>query len=343
MKILRVGLNGFGRIGRAITRIASEFDDIEIVAINDIEPDLQNLGYLLRYDSVYGRFASDIQVNEGFISVDGTSVDFFSERRIQDVPWENYDLDIVIEASGVSDNVLGAKELTQTSKVPKIVVTNAHKSVDSTVVISVNDAEFNADLHSVVSSSICDVNAIAPVLHFVDKHFGVDSALISTLHPWLSYQNLLDGPISSVASPGHNWSDYALGRSSVGNLIPKDTTAGGAAERVLPQLAGRIDAISYRVPTHIVSASDFSINLKKSVSISDLEDIFFRAAEIWPEVIAVNKEALVSGDFAMTSQSCIIDLNKTKIVGGKFVKLISWYDNEWAYSNRVLDVARLIG
>lgn len=343
MKILRVGLNGFGRIGRAIMRIASEFDDIKIIVVNDIEPDLENLGYLLRYDSVYGRFAKNIQINEGSISVDGTNIDFFSNQKIENVPWENYDLDIVIEASGVSHNVLGAKELTQTSRVPKIVVTNAHKSVDSTVVISVNDAEFNTDLHSVVSSSICDVNAIAPVLHFIDKHFGVDSALISTLHPWLSYQNLLDGPISSVASPGHSWSDYALGRSSVGNLIPKDTTAGGAAERVLPHLAGRIDAISYRVPTHIVSASDFSINLKKSVSISDLEDIFCRAAEIWPEVIAVNKEALVSGDFVMTAQSCIIDLNKTKIVGGKFVKLISWYDNEWAYSNRVLDVARLIG
>jgi glyceraldehyde 3-phosphate dehydrogenase len=343
LKILRVGLNGFGRIGRAIARIASEFDDIQIVVVNDIESDLQNLGYLLRYDSVYGRFARHIQVNEDSITIDGTKVDFFSERRIQDVPWENYDLDIVIEASGVSDNVLAAKELTQTSRVQKVVVTNGHKSVDSTIVMSVNDAEFNSDIHSVVSSSICDVNAIAPVLHFIDKHLGVDSALISTLHPWLSYQNLLDGPISSVASPGHNWSDYALGRSSVGNLIPKDTTAGAAAERVLPQLAGRIDAISYRVPTHIVSASDFSINLKKSVSISDLEDIFCKAAEIWPQVIAVNKEALVSGDFAMTAQSCIIDLNKTKIVGGKFVKLISWYDNEWAYSNRVLDVARLIG
>lgn len=312
------------------------------MVVNDIESDLENLGYLLRYDSVYGRFEKEVNAAKQGINIDENHIGFHSEKDIRDVPWKDYDLDLIIEATGVSNNVLGARDLVSKAAVPKVVVTNADKSVDITIVISVNNSEYNKAIHSVVSSSICDVNAIAPVLSILDEHFGVASALISTLHPWLSYQNLLDGPISSVASPGHSWSDYALGRSSVGNLIPKETTAGTATQRVLPSLMGKIEAISYRVPTHIVSASDFSINLNKSITFSNIEEVFNDATNLWPNVISLNKEALVSGDFAKMIQSCIIDLNKTKIINGNFVKLISWYDNEWAYSNRVLDVARLI-
>ena len=300
------------------------------------------MNYLLKYDTVYGRFQRNVETFQNSLKIDTNEVIFYSAGNIQDVPWEIYNLDLVIEASGVSNNILGAKTLIETSKVPKIVVTNSHNLVDTTIIISVNESHYDKKIHNIVSSSICDANAIAPVLHFLDKALGVDTALISTLHPWLSYQNLLDGPISSVASPGHNWTDYALGRSSVGNLIPKDTTASKATIRVMPHLQGRIDAISFRVPTHIVSASDFSINTRKSASFEDLKEIFAEAASLWPSVIKINDEALVSGDFAKTVQSCIVDLNKTKIVGGKFIKLLSWYDNEWAYSNRVLDVARKI-
>lgn len=310
--------------------------------MNDIESDIDNLSYLLKYDTVYGRFERNVKSFQNSLNIDSDEIVFYSASNIQEVPWETYDLDLVIEASGVSNNILQAKTLIETSKVPKIVVTNSHNLVDTTIVISVNESQYDKNMHNLVSSSICDANAIAPVLHFLDKALGVDSALVSTLHPWLSYQNLLDGPISSVASPGHNWSDYALGRSSVGNLIPKDTTAGSATLRVMPQLLGRLDAISFRVPTHIVSASDFTINTRKSASFEDIKEIFTEAATLWPRVIKVNEEALVSGDFAKTVQSCIVDLNKTKIVGGKFIKLLSWYDNEWAYSNRVLDVARKI-
>lgn len=300
------------------------------------------MSYLLKYDTVYGRFERNVETFQNSLKIDTNEVIFYSAGNIQDVPWEIYNLDLVIEASGVSNNILGAKTLIETSKVPKVVVTNSHNLVDTTIVISVNESHYDKKVHNIVSSSICDANAIAPVLHFLDKALGVDTALVSTLHPWLSYQNLLDGPISSVASPGHNWSDYALGRSSVGNLIPKDTTAGKATIRVLPHLQGRLDAISFRVPTHIVSASDFSINTRKSASFENLKEIFAEAASSWPRVIKINEEALVSGDFAKTVQSCIVDLNKTKIVGGKFFKILSWYDNEWAYSNRVLDVARKI-
>ena len=310
--------------------------------VNDIESDLENLNYLLRYDTIYGRFSKDSKVSGNSILFDEKVMHFHAQKNIENVPWESYDLDILIEASGVSQNIIQGKELIGAKKARKIVVTNAHKSVDATIIMSVNEKEYSTQNHSVVSSSICDANAIAPVLHFLDQSLGVENALISTLHPWLSYQNLLDGPISSVASPGHNWSDYALGRSSVGNLIPKDTTAGAATCAVLPHLRNKIDAISYRVPTHIVSASDFSINLIKSATIKDIGEIFLEAAMNWPNVISVNREALVSSDFAQTKHSCIIDIGKTKIVNGKFIKLISWYDNEWAYSNRVLDVARLI-
>jgi glyceraldehyde 3-phosphate dehydrogenase len=340
--MVRIGINGFGRIGRVLTRIALEQRDVEIVVINELDKDVANLAYLLKYDSLYGRLEGDVRADATTLTALGRTIPVFAYRDIRDVRWENYGVDVVIEATGVSANADAAHEMVAGGRVPKVVVTNAHKRVDTTIVVGVNDDAYDAARHHVVSSSICDANAVAPLLHQVDQAWGVDAAFITTLHPWLSYQNLLDGPVSSVASPGHAWQDYSLGRASVINLIPKDTTAATATCVVLPQLAGAIEAISFRVPTHIVSASDLAIKLRRPTSAAEVNAHFAEAAARRPSVMTLERESLVSSDYIRTRQSCIVDARRTKVIGDQFLKMVTWYDNEWGYSNRVLDVARLV-
>jgi glyceraldehyde 3-phosphate dehydrogenase len=340
---LRIGINGFGRIGRAIFRRLLQLNHIDAVIVNDAEKDLVNLAYLLRFDSIYGRLSESVIVKEKTLSVGKRhDVFFYSSDRIEEVPWENFQVDVVIEATGVESNILGSHTLVDQNRVKKVIVTNAHHSVDKTIVMSVNESSYMPQFHNVVSSSICDANAIAPVLYHLDAFAGIEYATVTTLHPWLSYQNLLDGPVSSVSNPGHNWQEYSLGRSSVGNLILKSTTAAEATLKVLPQLKGRLEAISFRVPTSNVSASDFSIVLSRATSIEEIQEHLNKVSLAHGEVIALNGESLVSGDFSGMNQSCVIDLTKMSLAQGKHLKVISWYDNEWAYSCRVLDVAELI-
>jgi glyceraldehyde 3-phosphate dehydrogenase len=340
--MIRVGLNGFGRIGRVVTRILAEHPDIQLVVVNELDTDVANFAYLLKYDSLYGRFAQPVEVagNRALRIGDG-QVDFVSYNDIRDVGWNSYGVDVVIEATGVNANGLGAHELTRSGAVPKVVVTNAHREVDATVIMGVNDDRYDPAKHHVISSSICDANAVAPLLHHLDKRWGIEAAYITTLHPWLSYQNLLDGPISSVASPGHSWRDYSLGRASVMNLIPKDTTAAWATIAVLPALAGRVEAISFRVPTHLVSASDVSIKLKAGTSVPEINAHFNDLSRRYPRVLGFEMDHLVSSDYMRTTQSCIVDGRRTRVLNDSFVKMVTWYDNEWGYGNRVVDVVRL--
>jgi glyceraldehyde 3-phosphate dehydrogenase len=340
---IRVGINGFGRIGRATFRRILQLDGIDVVVVNDTERDLENLVYLLRFDSVYGRLNEVVTLNDAVMDVsDKQSVKFHSFSSIQDVPWKEFDVDVVVEATGVEANIKSAHHLVARGLVDRVVVTNSHQSVDETIIISVNESLYDPSLHKVVSSSICDANAIAPVLYHLDQLVGIEHASVTTLHPWLSYQNLLDGPISSVANPGHSWQEYSLGRSSVGNLILKSTTAAAATLRVLPGMQGKLDAISFRVPTANVSASDFSIVLQRPSTVDEIQAHLMSVSEQYSDVISLNSEALVSGDFSQMVQSCVIDLTKMTLSNQKHLKLVSWYDNEWAYSCRVLDVVILV-
>jgi len=340
--MVRIGLNGFGRIGRVLMRIAISEPDIEVVTVNELDQDVANLGYLLKYDSLYGRLDEEIVADGTALVMSGRRIPVTAHRDIRDVRWEDTGVDVVIEATGVSANADAAHEMVAGGRVPKVVVTNAHKRVDATVVVGVNDCQYDPSRHHVVSSSICDANAIAPLLHQVDLGWGVEAAFVTTLHPWLSYQNLLDGPISSVASPGHAWKDYSLGRASVINLIPKDTTAGQATCAVLPHLTGAIEAISFRVPTHIVSASDLAIKLRHPTTVEEVNARFAEVARMRPRMMTLERESLVSSDYIRTRQSCIVDARRTRVIDGRFLKMVTWYDNEWGYSNRVLDVARLV-
>jgi glyceraldehyde 3-phosphate dehydrogenase len=340
--MIRIGINGFGRIGRALTRILLNSSDIQLVVINELDNDIDNLSYLLKYDTLYGRLGIDVSVDKHSLVINNEFIPVFSVEKITDVKWDKYNLDVLIEASGVGLNVGLAHELISKQIVPKVVVTNASSNVDKTIIVGVNEHEYEPSKHHVISSSICDANAVAPLLNLVDKNWGIEAVFLTTLHPWLSYQNLLDGPVSSILSPGHSWGDYSLGRASASNLIPKDTTAGVATSVVLPHLSSVIEALSFRVPTHIVSASDLAIKLKKSTTISDVNNCFEEIAKKYPHVFCLEKEALVSSDYTGAQQSCIVDARRTKVIGGTFLKMVAWYDNEWGYSNRVLDVARLV-
>jgi len=226
--------------------------------------------------------------------------------------------------------------------VKKIIITHSPKDhIDQTLIIGANEDSYISDEHNVISASICDANACAPVLNLINNEIGIKDGFITTLHPWLGYQNLTDGSLKSISSPGHYWTDFALGRASNDSLIPKPTTLMSAINAALPNFNSEIHAMSFRVPTAIVSASDITLTINKAIQKDHLIESFLDLQKKYPRVIAINQESLVSIDFKGINQSCVIDLRWLKIYNDK-IKLILWYDNELGYSNRVVDVAKLI-
>lgn len=340
--MIKIGLNGFGRIGRAITRIADEDGGIEIVVINEIDPDVENSVYLLKYDSTYGRFAGNVASAGNGLLINGRQVDMFAERHGIDVPWEKYGIDVLIDATGIRENVEAAAAIIKRG-VPKVVVTHSpRQNIDITIIKGVNEKDYNPQIHHVISSSICDASAVTPILFEIDNKWGIENAFVTTLHPWLSYQNLVDGSVKSISSPGHYWKDYSLGRNSTMSLIPKDTTAAAAAIRVCPQLDGKIDAISFRVPTSIVSGSDLTVQLSNDASLEDVKAHFKSLAQRGDDVFEYQTDHLVSIDHLGTKKSAVVDANNLKVLNKRMIKMVVWYDNEWGYSNRVVDIAHLV-
>jgi glyceraldehyde 3-phosphate dehydrogenase len=334
-KKIKIAINGFGRIGRAIAKINAQRDYFDLVLINDINPHLDNLAYLFRYDSTYGRFNGTVENTEEALIINGKNVTCTAQRHLRDVPWSQYQPDVVIDASGVASNVVEAKRLIKEGATNKVVVTHSSSDADHEVIMGVNDETLTSQ-HRVVSNSICDANAIAHVLKWLDDEYGIEGGALTTLHPWLSYQNLVDGPSISQSIPGIVWADYALGRASVDSLIPKNTTAMIATEQVLPHLKGKILSFSYRIPTNIVASSDITLNLSKNVKEEELRDFFFRKCAN-SSYVKINTESLVSLDYEQEEASAILDMQWLK-VKGKMMKIILWYDNEWGYSARVLDL-----
>lgn len=340
--MIRVGINGFGRIGRALARIIYNHDDIMLVAINDIDPLIDNHAYLLKYDSIYGRFNKPVEIKgKSKLIINNGEVRFYAKNNISQVPWHENDLDVVIDSSGTESNVLQARKILN-AKLRKVVITHSSDKVDSTIVLGANECAYNANKHHVVSSSICDATAIAPVLNVLNEHLGIKNCFVTTLHPWLSYQNVLDGSLVSVSSPGHYWQDYGLGRSSVGNLIPKDTTAAKATIKVLPVMEGKLDAMSFRTPTHIVASSDITVFVKRKTSKEEVNSIFKDVSDKNPRIFGFVNDHLVSLDYLAGEKSAFIDGRWTKVMSGSIIKVVIWYDNEWGYSSRVLDIVRFI-
>ena len=340
---MKIGINGFGRIGRAIVRKALESQGIEVAVINELDSNLENLAYLLAFDTIYGRLDNIVSAEGGTLNIDDHCIPVFHRENLEEVPWQKFGVDVLIEATGVAKNVVSCRRLLDSGHLTRVVVTNASQNVDKTILIGVNCHTFEPREHPIVSSSICDANAILPILNILEQHWGIESAFITTLHPLLAYQNVTDGTLNSISNPGHSWTDFSLGRATYNNLIPKDTTAGTACLTVLPALKGRLDAISFRVPTQIVAASDFSVNVREPISVESFHAKVETLATAFPNVVALEQRPLVSSDHKGMDQSCIVDGRRTKVIGEHFVKIVSWYDNEWGYSCRVLDVAKLIG
>ena len=336
---VRIGINGLGRIGRAILRITLANPNCEVVAINDINPDINNMAYLIKYDSTYGRLAENVEVENGNICINkNLKIKTFHQPHIEDVPWSSKQVDIVIDASGVKRNLQFAKKI-KDQGVKFCVVTNSPDAVDKTIIIGVNESSIDPENDFIISSSICDANAFVPAANILEKFFGIDHGFLTTLHPWLSYQNLLDGPSISYATPGEIHDHYALGRASVGNLIPKTTSAISASCKVLKSIEGKFLSLSYRIPTAVVSTADISVKLKKKTSAAEIKEIFKQEEGKQNFKIFCNsEEALISADFAQNDYSCILDHRWIMVNDQNYAKLILWYDNEWGYSSRVVDL-----
>ena len=344
--MLRVAINGFGRIGRAVFRINEERQAFKVVAINDIQPNIRNHAYLMQFDSMYGRFTGSIRADEtdSSIYVNDQVVRFYSYSDISKIPWHNDEIDVIIDSSGSSENLMLSHQIIESGSVSHIVVTNApKKAVDKTIVFGVNESSFNYDEDRLVASSICDVNAIAPVLKLLDEYYGVREGFITILHPWLSYQNLLDGLASSVSSSVHPWDDFSLARASTTNLIPKNTTLVPALEEIIPKITPCLEAMSFRVPTAIVSAADITLRLNHHTNIQELHDLFQLQAFNQDSIFGFADNQQVSIDFAGTKQSVHVDPRWVKVSQENSIKLVLWYDNEWGYGHRVVDLVQLIG
>lgn len=343
MSQLRIGINGFGRIGRAVTRICQMGDELNIAAVNDIDPNIENHAYLFEYDTTYGQYDGEVSVNGEIVTIDDNAIRFYAEEAIENVPWEDQNVDVVVGSSGVHRNVFGSRDLVEEDRVSKVVITHEpDEGVDQTIIFGVNENTYDPEEHNIVGSSICDANALAPAINILDEEFGVQQGFVTTLHPWLFYQNLVDGSVRSVSSPGHFWDDFQLGRASDKNLIPKETTAVEAIGAVRPEIPQKVNAMSFRIPTAIVSISDVTLTLEGDSTTDEVKQLFKKCSEEQPRVFGYNEKPLVSSDFKGIEQSMIFDARWADVQQGNNLHMILWYDNEWGYSERVVDTIKLV-
>lgn len=343
--MIKVGINGLGRIGRAIFRVNQLKKYFDVVVINDINPDIDNIAYTLNYDTLYGRLDSLFRSEEDSLIDDlGGSIHISHENNICNVDWSHYDVDYVIDASGVFDNVKHAKDLIEKGSVKRIFITHSADDVDFSMVLGANEDQFDIHNHKVISTSICDATALGPVLSAINKTFGIDNGYVTTLHPWLNYQNLMDGPSSSWSVPGEIYHHYALGRSVDGNMIPKPTSAVKATCRVVEGLTEQmIGSFSYRTPTAIIGSADITLNLRNKTDKAAIIALFEKIENTQGvKIIHNNIDPLVSLDFLQSEYSAIVDHRWTDVISDSLLKMVLWYDNEWGYSSRVVDQAHYV-
>ena len=341
---LRIGINGLGRIGRQLFKLASNETDIQIVGINEINPDINNWAYMLNFDSIYGKFKNKVKAINNNLVINKDEIKTSSCSSIKDIPIEEWDIDILVDCTGILENVINSKYLIKNKKTKKILITHSPDEVDFTMILGVNENQYNDKKHNIVASSICDATAIAPVTKIVNELFNIENGFVTTLHPWLSYQNLMDGPSSSWSVPGKVYHHYALGRSAISGLIPKPTSAMDAVFKVLPELnSSKVGSFSYRTPTQIVGSADITYYLEKKVSKSTLLDIFYEYEESqkYP-ILKITDEPLISNDYIGEKYSAILDLRWFEVIDNKLIKLVLWYDNELGYSYNVMNQLKFI-
>ncbi|PYP87335.1 MAG: type I glyceraldehyde-3-phosphate dehydrogenase [Blastocatellia bacterium AA13] len=328
---IKVGINGFGRIGRNVFRAAMDNPEIEFVGINDIT-DTRTLAHLLKYDSVLGNLDASIKHGDNQITVDDNKFVVFSERDPGKIDWESVGAEIVVESTGLFTNrEQAAKHLHGTVK--KVVISAPAKNEDVTIVLGVNDEKYNPKEHHVISNASCTTNCLAPIAKVLHDNFTIKSGLMTTVHSYTNDQQLLDLP--------HK--DLRRARAAALSIIPTSTGAAKAIGLVLPELKGKLDGISLRVPTPNVSVVDLVAVVEKEASKESVNAAMKKAADgPLRGILAYSDEPLVSADFRRNSNSSILDTEYTNVMDGKLVKLLSWYDNEWGYSCRVVDLIKFI-
>ncbi len=325
---IKVGINGFGRIGRNVYRAAMGNKNIEIVAVNDLT-DAKTLAHLLKYDSVLGNLHADVKAGEGTISVNGKEIKVFSQRDPAQIPWGSVGAEFVVESTGFfTDKAKAVAHLKETVK--KVVISAPATGEDLTIVLGVNEDKYDPKNHHVVSNASCTTNCLAPFAKVLHDKFGIVKGLMTTIHSFTNDQVTLDFP--------HK--DLRRARAASLNMIPTSTGAAKAIGLVMPDLKGKLDGLSIRVPTPVVSVVDLVAEVGKTVTKDDINNVLKEAAKSpkLDKYLDVTDEPLVSLDFKGNSHSSIVDSLSTYVSGGNLVKVLSWYDNEWGYSNRVVDL-----
>ncbi len=329
----RIGVNGFGRIGRQVTKaIIEEYtDDLEIVAVNDLT-DNETLAHLLKYDSTYGIFDADIGTTEDSISIAGREIAAYAERDPSNIPWGEHGVDIVVESTGVFRDAEQARAHLEAGA-KKVIISAPGKNEDLTIVLGVNDELYDPARHHIVSNASCTTNCVAPVAKVLNENFGINHALMTTVHAYTNDQNILDGPHS----------DLRRARSAGLSIIPTTTGAARAVSLVIPELKGKIDGFALRVPTPTVSLVDLTVDFESDVSVESINQAFMAAADGSLEgILGYTEEPLVSVDYRQNSHSAVVDGLSTLTSGPRLGKVIAWYDNEWGYSVRTVDLCVLM-
>lgn len=329
---VKVGINGFGRIGRNAFRAAMNRSDIEIVAVNDLT-DAETLAMLLEYDSVHGHLNADIQADGHAITVNGKRIEVLAERDPGNLPWAKLGVDIVIESTGFFTDKTKAEAHITNGGAKKVIISAPAKNEDVTVVMGVNEGSYDPANHHVISNASCTTNCMAPVVKVLDETFGVERGLMTTVHSYTNDQKILDLPHS----------DMRRARAAALSIIPTTTGAAKAVTLVLPHLKGKLNGFSFRVPTPNVSVIDFVADLKTSATVEEVNAALKAAAEgPLKGILGYTEKPLVSRDFNGDPQSSIVDALSTMVMDGNMVKVISWYDNEWGYSNRLIDLTSYV-
>jgi len=329
---IKVGINGFGRIGRNVVRAGLNNPDIEFVAANDLT-DTKTLAHLFKYDSTLGTLKEDVRAEGDYVIVDGKKIRIFATKDPAEIDWPSLGVQVVVESTGrFTDAKDAAKHLR--GSVKKVIISAPAKNEDVTIVLGVNDGMYDPKKHNVVSNASCTTNCLAPVVKVLNDSFGVEKGSMTTIHSYTNDQNVLDFP--------HK--DLRRARAAAINLIPTSTGAAKAIGLVLPELNGKLDGYSIRVPTPNVSLVDFAAVLKKNTTTDEVNKALKTAAEgPMKGILGYTAEPVVSSDLLHNPDSSTVDSDLTKVLDGNFVKVVAWYDNEWGYSSRIVDLIAFLG
>jgi glyceraldehyde 3-phosphate dehydrogenase len=331
---LRVGINGFGRIGRQVVRAAKERGmDMDFVAVNDLT-DTRSLAHLFKYDSVHRTYKGEVKGGEGSITIDGDEIKVLSERDPANLPWRDLRVDVVLESTGrFTKREDAAKHIAGGAK--KVVISAPAKGEDITIVMGVNDGKYDSASHNIISNASCTTNCLVPMVQVIRQNFGFRHGSMTTVHSYTNDQQLLDLP--------HK--DLRRARAAAVSIIPTTTGAAKATSLVIPEVKGKLDGLAIRVPTPDVSFTDLVVEVERKTSVEDVNAAFKSASESGPMrgVLSYSEEPLVSADYIGNSSSCILDAASTNVIDQTLVKVCGWYDNEWGYASRCVDLLAFVG